>query len=206
LAGRHFLSVVIVSHLNKSANQDALHRVSGSIGLTAAARAVWLVERDSDDEDSRLFLPIKNNIGKDRTGLRFFIEGENIPRLEWSPDPVTISADDILSRRSDNQDGSAIERARVWLADLLSTGAMDPETIKQVGAGEGFSWATIRRAHKSIGIIPKKMGFAGGRWVWALPEDAQNSTKTLKIHEGAQQSTCAPSENLSTFDGQAEFF
>jgi len=54
--------------------------------------------------------------------------------------------------------------------------------IRVDAEGSGYSWATVRRAQKALGIVPAKEGLKGP-WLWKLPpkvlndaEDAQSKT------------------------------
>src|SRR5690606_10020909 len=78
MAEQRGVAVVCVSHLNKSGGNDALMRVMGSLAFVAAARAAYLVLKDPADEDRRLFLPLKNNLGADQTGLAFQVESAQV--------------------------------------------------------------------------------------------------------------------------------
>ena len=66
IAEEHDVSVIAVSHLNKNSDKKAIHRISGSIGFIASARTAFSVVQDPENAKSRLMLPIKNNISKDK--------------------------------------------------------------------------------------------------------------------------------------------
>jgi len=87
-------AVVCVSHLNKGGNSEALMRVTGSLAFVAAARAAFLVTKDQEDGNRRLFLPMKNNVANDQTGLAFAVQATQVPspaglietaRVVWEP-------------------------------------------------------------------------------------------------------------------------
>lgn len=214
LAARYNVAVVVVSHLNKSTSQSAaLHRVSGSLGFVAAARAAYLVERDPENPDDRLFLPLKNNLGDDQTGFRFRLDGEpgSTPRVEWDADPVTITADELLAQKTGKEPTAQADAER-WLCDVLADGPMESDRIKRMALRDGYSWRTIRRAQKNLGIKPKKSGFENG-WTWTLPEDGQlddiwppsgnhneDGQTTPKMAKLNEHETWPPSMNLATFD------
>lgn len=103
MASRHGAAIVVISHLNKGGGAgDAMGRITGSIAFSAAARAAFLIQKDPEDGNRRLFLPMKNNLGVDDLGLAFcIIEKEtsgNIraPVIEWEDERVTITADEAL--------------------------------------------------------------------------------------------------------------
>jgi putative DNA primase/helicase len=102
-AARLNVAVVVVMHPNKSQGQSAMNRVNGSLDFVAAARTGYMVAKDPNNPDRRYFLPIKNNIGSDRIGYAFGInvvelsEGIKASQVVWEPEPVTVSADEILN-------------------------------------------------------------------------------------------------------------
>jgi hypothetical protein len=75
MAARHNVAIIGVLHMTKAAGAKALMRVNPSLAFVAAARAAFVVVSDSMDKTRRLFLPMKNNVGPDSTGLTFRIEG-----------------------------------------------------------------------------------------------------------------------------------
>ena len=91
------VAVLGVGHLNKGAG-SAVYRVTGSLAWTAAARATWFVLKDPQDRDKRLLLPVKNNIGNDRIGMAYAINGfSDPPFVDWSPDPEERDIDAVLN-------------------------------------------------------------------------------------------------------------
>ena len=89
LAAKRDVAVVAVSHLRKSSAGDAILQVSGSLAFVAAVRAAFVVTGDKNDDTRRLLLPLKNNIGNDRTGYAYCIEPVSLPgeietsRIAW---------------------------------------------------------------------------------------------------------------------------
>jgi putative DNA primase/helicase len=106
MANRLRIAVVAVTHLNKGGgggNQSALNRFAGSIAFIAAARAAFAVIEDSDDENRRLLLQAKNNLGPKCKGLAFRMEQRLIPgdilssNIYFESEHVTQSIDEALT-------------------------------------------------------------------------------------------------------------
>ena len=107
MAAINNVAIILITHLNKSTEQEPIERVIGSIGLIAAARAGYIVVKDKKNPDTRYFLPIKNNLGNDTDGFAFNIEGVELEgnittsKICWHPD--TVNAQKILFPESDGK-------------------------------------------------------------------------------------------------------
>lgn len=156
LAERYRVALLGITHLAKS-EAKAINRVIGSIAFVAAARSCWLVAGDADDENKRLFLPVKNNLAR-CSGLSYsIVDG----RCCWDDDAVLISADDI-----GGEDTTPRSEAKLWLEAKLSDGAKPAKWILNQAKADGISEKTLRRAQKELGVISDKLADA---WAWHLP-------------------------------------
>ena len=169
LAQQWRCAIVMVSHLNKAGGGSSpIYRITGSLAFVAAARAVWLVTRDPDDQERRLFLPIKANLGPDSGGLAYRISGvTGVAQIEWDG-TVDISAVDAMRQGSDDE-RSELRDAIDFLRELLADGPMEQKQIEKDATGAGISVSTLRRAKKQAGIKSEK-AFGSGKWRWSLPE------------------------------------
>lgn len=206
LAAKHGAAVVCVSHLNKSAGGEALMRVTGSLAFVAAARAAFIVTKDPEDDARRLFLPLKNNIGNDQTGLAFRVESAQVKsqaglidtsRIVWEPDPVTMTANEAMQPQGDPEERSALDDARLFLLGLLADGPVRAGQIKSDADGAGFNWRTIQRAADRLNIERHKDGMRGG-WSWRLPP------KMTSPHEDDRHKTLSPSGSFVAFGSEPE--
>ena len=174
MAGEHKTAIVCVSHLNKSGSSEAMLRITGSLAFVAAARAAYLVAKDSDT-DQKLFIPMKNNIGNDQDGLSFSIEGYTLnnnietSRIVWNAEPVSVSADEVLLRAVDPEDRSQLDEAKLFLIDLLTGNPLPAKQVYKDAENAGHSKRTIVRAKEALSIKPRKTRF-DGQWEWALPD------------------------------------
>jgi len=190
------LTILAVSHLNKSEKIDAISRVSGSMAFVAVARAVHYLQPDPDNSERRLFFPQKNNLGRDGEGFAFSIEprvvAEDISTsaIVWEDDYITIPGD--FGPQSPKRK-SELERAMDFVKDLLTTKDRWAEEVFRLGKEYGFSEATLNRAKKELGIKPIKGGMNKG-WVWSLPQD------NLEDGQDTEDAQDEGASLMSTFD------
>ena len=185
LAAKHSAAVVCVSHLNKSGSGEALMRVTGSLAFVAAARAAFLIAKDPENDTRRLFLPLKNNIGKDHTGLAFSLQSAQVKStaglietssVMWESEAVTVTADEAMVPLGDPEERGALDDAKDFLKGLLANGQVPSKQIRADAEGAGYSWRTIQRAQKALGIEAVKLSMKDG-WVWKMPPKNANNTK-----------------------------
>lgn len=177
MAARLGVAVLSVTHLNKG-NGTANNRVIGSIAFVAAARAAFVVCRDPDDNERRLLLPTKNNLGPEGAGIGFRVgtqvtpSGIVAPCIFWDAIPVTITANEALNTSHEYGSAPARNEAEGFLQELLAAGTMPVKQIEAEAKAAGLSWRTVKRAKDTLGIKASKAGLDGG-WFWTLPEGGQ---------------------------------
>lgn len=176
MAAENNFAVVLIAHLNKSEGLSPLNRVIGSIGAPAASRAVFTVIKDQEQPERRYFLPIKNNIGNDKYGFAYHIEGVTLDNgIETSKicfESGLIDAHKILNPTE--QKPTAINAAGEFLLDLLIDGAVPKARIEEEADGAGYSKSALQRAKKRLGIKHRKKSFNEG-WEWYLPEGSEDA-------------------------------
>jgi len=176
LAARHGVALVAITHLRKGQG-PAMYRPMGSLGFVAAARAAYVVTKDKDDPTGqrRLILPMKNNLGNDRTGLAYRLDdsfsANGQPVVKWEADAVEISADEALrpDNGRDEGDTSALDEARNWLRNALAGGPCPAKDVLAEARADGIAKRTLDRAKKDLGVVASKEGFGAG-WTWRLPD------------------------------------
>lgn len=186
VAARYSIAIIAVSHLNKGGSGNALYRAMGSLAFVAAARAAYVVTKDVNNPERRLFLPAKNNLAQDTTGMAYtVITAENeAPVIVWEPEPITKTADEALTTLKSDEEYTATDEAVDFLRDLLFNGAMMVSQIQKEARQAGISEKSLRRAREKLGIKSKKSTFSGS-WELGLAEDAHNSQDAHPKTEGA---------------------
>ena len=214
LAGAMRCALLGITHFSKgTGGRDPVERLTGSLAFGALARVVLVAakhqEEGEDGRTVRLFCRAKSNIGPDDGGFEYDLQQAELKAhpgifassVLWG-DAVEGAARELLATADatgDDGEGGTLADAKRFLAELLENGPLAVNAIKADANGAGYSWATIRRAQKSLGIVPKKEGGRFGsskqQWLWQLPVESNHgeSLKMLKNVEDAQQ------KKVSTF-------
>ncbi|MCC7084839.1 MAG: AAA family ATPase [Pirellulales bacterium] len=177
LAERRQFAVLGITHLSKSERQ-AIYRCMGSLAFAAAARAVWAVTKDNSDEEKRrrLFLPIKNNLGNDLSGLSFTLATKygdsGVPCVAWDATPVdSITADESLASPAKPRGRPAEGRdsAAEFLRGALANGPRAANDVRDEAVnGHMISVRSLDRA-KSVLNVDCYRERIPGPWIWRLP-------------------------------------
>jgi putative DNA primase/helicase len=172
LAARTQVAIVSIKHLNKAEEKSAMYRAGGSIGFVAAARIVWMFGKDRDEPERRLMVLAKSNISANPGGRAYRIEQTESGNccVIWESEPVQIAIEDFL-RPVVRDEEPALDAAKEWLQQLLSTGPVAAKEVEQAVGDSGLHWMTVRRAADALKIERTHEGFgSGSRWMWSLPK------------------------------------
>jgi putative DNA primase/helicase len=188
MAARHRVAILGITHFSKGAGQRAINAFIGSVAFIAAARAAFAVMKDPEDENRRLFLPVKNNLAPNGCGLAFRLEqhlvgtasGDTVASaVFWDDAPVTSTADRVMAA---NASGDTPQTAKGecidFLQGILAEGRMEVADIaaEAISAGlhsEGKELKDnkpMRAARAKLKIEINREGFGrGAKYFWALP-------------------------------------
>src|SRR5262249_17486180 len=73
--------------------------------------------------------------------------------------------------------------AMSFLYWILAQGPREVRELQRLVESQDFSWETLERAKKCLGIVASKAGFrARGYWVWALPFPVA-ATDSIEVSE-----------------------
>lgn len=170
LAARFGIAVVGVTHLNKQDGGAAMYRAMGSLAFVAAARTAWVVAKDQEDPQLRLFLRVKNNLSAERKGLKFRIVGPpGLPRIEWEAGEVETTADEALAWNRDGHNGGKQNAAVAWLASVLAGKWVQVSHLQEWANKQGYAWRTVERAARELKVQRVRPGF-GKPCKWFLPK------------------------------------
>jgi hypothetical protein len=173
MAERRNVAIIGINHLNKNSSTEAMLRIVGSIAFVGGPRAAYFIVRDDEDDDRRLFLPVKNNISKIRTGLAFRVIDklapppvfDAYPAIKWEEQTITMTADEALAAKPDGRKSEKLEAAKALIAEILVNGPQPATTIEERAATQGITAKSLRNAKGALFV---RAAQAGGRW-WCLP-------------------------------------
>lgn len=167
MAERHDVCILGIAHLRKSAADAAIYRVTGSIGQAAAARTIWLIHPDKENENRRRFLCLKNNLARDKSGLAFQIDDG---RVEYESGKITETAEDIF--QDDSNQGPGLQVAIEFLHSLFADDPNPKATdVYEKARKANISSRTLERAKAEMKITSKKQK-SSGIFRWERPDDS----------------------------------
>lgn len=182
LAERLGVAVVLVRHLTKGTDTNALYRGGGSIGIIGAARAGLLVAKDPDDETRRILAPTKENLGPPVKALAYRIEGADngASRIRWEGETAHL-ADQLLATHSE-EERTERDEAKEFLLSELREGPRPAAEILKAASRVGVAERTLRRAKAALDIEAYREGGLGaaGKWHWRLPGKGCHDAGHLK--------------------------
>jgi len=177
------VAVVGLLHFNKKTDvTNVMLRISDSLAFVAAARAVYAVIPD-DENQRKLIVRGKNNLApatKDKT-LAYNITVSPVtdpdsgvttmaPHILWQPKHVEVTATEAMQAAADDRSPAQIESAMHFLTDLLSEGAVENGEVNEAAEVERIAARTLRRAAEKLGVEKRKQkGAMTGKWYWRLP-------------------------------------
>jgi putative DNA primase/helicase len=175
-AAEHKCSVVFVTHLNKGGGTtkvEAATRVVGSIAWVAATRAAYLMSKDPEEPDRRIFATIKCNLAPEPPTLAYRLAHteDGRGRLEWLG-VVDVSADDAVNKVANA--GAHKDACKFLIEMFRSKQEWESEELFRDAKEEHISRRSMFRAKDRLGMPkPKKIVKPDGShvWVWWVPTE-----------------------------------
>ena len=188
IAARLGIAVVIVMHLNKKSELEAISRVGGAMAFIGVARCSWMFTRDAATDDGEIkdsfsMVRIKNNLTRATgSGIAYRVDATKIPiegetEPVWAPfvvwgDVVNQTADEVMAKRgrkSHTEGGVApkLQDAIRWLEGALQGGAVaSKKLIRDAKEERNISSDTLRRAQQEMRVVAFQRA---GTWLWEMP-------------------------------------
>jgi AAA domain len=143
LAEEKRLAIIGIMHFNKKADvSNAMLRIADSLAYVAAARHVYVVVDDAENEKARLFVKAKNNLAADKHALRFMVGLRKVgndpdseeeiwaPHVIWDSTHVEVTATEAMEAAEGGGARRAAQReAEEFLKSKLAHGPVSKTEI-----------------------------------------------------------------------------
>lgn len=160
LAEEFQVAMVMVIHMRKERNGNAMLGVQGSMDFIAASRSVLMVGReDGQEQEERTMAHAKCSVAKRGTSLSYTISDG---RFEWLGESFA-SADDLSAPPADLELKGDKRNARDIVTTFLGDGEWHPSRdLILRGEEDGVSERTIKRVRSALGVEVEQR--ADGWW------------------------------------------
>lgn len=156
-------AIILVGHLNKKNGSNDLYRGLGSIDLTAAARSVIQVEKDTYNDEIRTVKHIKSSLAPRGSDSYFIID--DFGRVKWG-EFDRIDSKDKIEDQTIERPPTKQEIAVNLIKEILAQGPMEAVIVNNILQKTGIGERTIKIAKKMIAVASFKKN---GKWYWILP-------------------------------------
>jgi DNA polymerase len=180
LAAELGIAVVGIMHFNKKTDvTDVLLRISDSLAFGAAARGVYAVVDDAEN-NRKIMVRAKNNLAErgPQPSLAYSFQAKEVgtdpesgkpivaPFIVWEPEPVDITAIEAMSAAGEGgRSVGAKDRAKKFIEDWLTAGPVASKDLFDAAKAHGISEKTLRRAGEDLGVVIRQ---TKDGWTWSL--------------------------------------
>jgi DNA polymerase bacteriophage-type len=173
-----------IMHFNKKTDvTNALLRISDSLAFGAAARHVYAVVDDNENDRKVLVKGKNNHAPRDQKALAYKFAVREVatdpetgapiiaPYIVWEPEPVDVTAVEAMAAANEGRPPAARDKAIKFLQNELAVGPRAAKELTEMAEANDISKRTLKRAKSELGVMTTKDGLDGG-WTWKLPEEA----------------------------------
>ena len=183
IAERHNLAIWGVHHPNKSGATNEREASGASTAFRTAPRSSMVFGLDPDDAtgedgDNRILAHGKHNHTRAQKAWRVCIEDASVSGEDGGPIRTSRAAfgercdyrvKDVLGARAAYDAAPKGADALRFLNTYLGEGAKLKEEIITAAEAAGISWATLKRAAGTLGVVKEPTAEKPARSVWRLP-------------------------------------
>lgn len=184
LAARIEAALVLLRHVNKRSEAEALQRVLGSRAWSAAPRSVLFFGREPHAREERgpdrILAQGKINVGRDDVPSRLFHVKEAVVEREDDGEQIVtarvddvgesaVSSDQLMHAMPDENEQYARMAAVGWLEDFLRSGARPRTEVLDKAKRAGHAPRTVYRAAEKLRVQSQPMEGDRRQVAWKLP-------------------------------------
>ena len=174
IAEKYAVAIILIGHMNKTGDKNALYRGLGSIDFIGAARSVLgvgAVDKNDGCNYNRAVVHIKSNLAPKGAAALFDLNPDE--GFIWRGFDANLSEEDVMSYKSQKSwhSGGALQSAKDFLLAEIEKGNTPSKSITNRASQIGIASATLNRAKKELGIISRKRG---DEWFFTLPDKTEH--------------------------------
>jgi hypothetical protein len=141
--------ILMIRHLVKRLLARALYRGGGSIGISGVCRSCWLIGRDPDNLQRRIFAELKNNYAAAQPSLAFELrtDGRQPAVPHWLGE-TPLAADQLTLRVA--RPSPECDRAVTFLHTFLQDGPRLSTEVWAAAEKESLSRKTLHHAREKM--------------------------------------------------------
>jgi hypothetical protein len=170
VAARTGAAIVLIRHLNKNAEANALYRGLGSIGITGLARTVLMTERCSNDSSRRQLRIIKSNLAEIPPPHSYrLVDRNGSPTVQW----LEPAGDQAATSTPERVEIPGIVRATLWLLEALAHGPRPAVELLLEAKAHGIREGMLEQAKRQLKIKSQVSYTSKGKrcWLWCPPSE-----------------------------------
>ncbi|MCP8938512.1 AAA family ATPase [Alsobacter sp. SYSU M60028] len=173
IARENDCAIMVVRHLRKSRQGDALMQGHGSVSIIGSVRSALVMARHPDDAEVRAVAHSKSNYGPLGPTLTFtLVATGSVPAVKWLGTDENLTSDRLLQPAPGQGPGRPTREGddvRAFLSAYLASGGRDSRAVRTAAEARSFAWITVRRVAKDLGVLMIREGLAS---IWSLPPKA----------------------------------
>ena len=158
IASRNNCVCLVIAHQNKNQGSNELHRVFGSVDITATARSVIRISKSENDPETRIISHIKSSVSRPAAPIAFRIEGDS--QVVYLGE---YGGEDYLGEIAD--DNTKRAKAIEIICSMLKDGPQEGVEVFKACNEAGVSTRTVERVKKELNI---RSGRDGSKHIWYL--------------------------------------
>lgn len=136
LAQEFNCAIIMIMHLNKNTDSSkATNRVMGAGDFTAICRSAILVAKNPDNEEEKLFIPIKTNLMKENEKNSLSYKIDESGKIVWIENQGKLDPDEVLVQNPKESDKKSITTG--FILGALSRGEIKANDFKNLVMTKG---------------------------------------------------------------------
>ncbi len=160
-------AIVLIRHLTKMKQDNALYQGGGTVDMIAAARSAIRIGQHPDNPDHRVMAHLKHNVGPKGPSWVYMMliptEEGGVPRLEFiGEEEISVNE---LNAAVGNTSARPKDAAEEFINRELRDGPRKAKEMLALAEQVGISKRTLDRARTRMGVHAEQKR---GHWRWSL--------------------------------------